>query len=164
MKECVICGNVYLTDVDWAGRERLIPAESDPMHSDTSATASMTTSRGIANGHEEATPVSSVTLRFRYAYCVNHRFQGMVRSCSQQNSSMLPMCVVIYLDFVHSLTFSPGFFACCRSTTSQRFSEYESRKCSFQTNFHKCRRDVLKKPWKSLRRLSNLHYARYRHN
>lgn len=135
MKECVICGNVYLTEVDWAGRERLIPAELDHMRSDTSAMTTITTSRGIADGHEEVTPVSSATLRFCCAYCVNHRFQGMLQPCSQQNSSMLPMCVVIYPDFMHALTISPGFFACCRSTTYQRFREYEIRTVHFRLIF-----------------------------
>ncbi|KAJ6614327.1 hypothetical protein B0H10DRAFT_2045728 [Mycena sp. CBHHK59/15] len=27
-KECVICGTVYVTEVDWAGRERLVPENS----------------------------------------------------------------------------------------------------------------------------------------
>ncbi|KAF9482476.1 hypothetical protein BDN70DRAFT_829175 [Pholiota conissans] len=27
-KECVICGNVYITETDWAGRESLVPFES----------------------------------------------------------------------------------------------------------------------------------------
>lgn len=27
-KECVICGNIYTTEVDWAGREALVPFES----------------------------------------------------------------------------------------------------------------------------------------
>ena len=29
LKECVICGTVYITEVDWAGRERLVPADTD---------------------------------------------------------------------------------------------------------------------------------------
>ncbi|KAF5321121.1 hypothetical protein D9619_000435 [Psilocybe cf. subviscida] len=28
-KECVICGNTYITEVDWAGRENLIPSPQD---------------------------------------------------------------------------------------------------------------------------------------
>lgn len=28
-KECVICGNTYTTEVDWAGRETLVPFESN---------------------------------------------------------------------------------------------------------------------------------------
>lgn len=27
-QECVICRTVYLTEVDWAGRERLVPEDS----------------------------------------------------------------------------------------------------------------------------------------
>ena len=27
-QECVICGNIYTTEVDWAGREALVPFES----------------------------------------------------------------------------------------------------------------------------------------
>ena len=34
LKECVICGTVYITEVDWAGREHLVPA--DPRTTNTS--------------------------------------------------------------------------------------------------------------------------------
>lgn len=34
-KECVICGTVYVTEVDWAGREHLVPAHSDPAVNET---------------------------------------------------------------------------------------------------------------------------------
>lgn len=35
LKECVICGTVYVTEVDWAGREHLVPAHSDPAVNET---------------------------------------------------------------------------------------------------------------------------------
>jgi len=29
-KECVICGNIYVSEIDWAGRETLVPYHSKP--------------------------------------------------------------------------------------------------------------------------------------
>ncbi|KAJ7700002.1 hypothetical protein B0H17DRAFT_1048207 [Mycena rosella] len=48
-KECVICGTVYITEVDWAGRERLIPEES------TKSIATPITSKGKAREIEDTT-------------------------------------------------------------------------------------------------------------
>ncbi|KAF5388299.1 hypothetical protein D9615_000340 [Tricholomella constricta] len=42
-KECVVCGGVYVTEVDWAGRERLIPAGSDILQPNNNSTATIST-------------------------------------------------------------------------------------------------------------------------
>ncbi|CAA7259684.1 unnamed protein product [Cyclocybe aegerita] len=41
-KECVICGTTYITEVDWAGRERLVPYESQSVAADNVAPLSQT--------------------------------------------------------------------------------------------------------------------------
>ncbi|KAG5644061.1 hypothetical protein DXG03_009151 [Asterophora parasitica] len=57
-KECVICGGVYITEVDWAGRERLISAAGADVQPDDHNNA--TTSRiPQASPPQEAYQVSS---------------------------------------------------------------------------------------------------------
>jgi hypothetical protein len=78
MKECVICGNVYLTEVDWAGRERLVPAELDPIQTDISGTSSMSTSRGKVKAREEITPVRSIIYKTFMTLIIKLRYREII--------------------------------------------------------------------------------------
>jgi len=53
-KECVICGNTYTTEVDWAGRETLVPSESSRQINHPRALQTRTNP-----SHSPAGPVSS---------------------------------------------------------------------------------------------------------
>ncbi|KAJ7499001.1 hypothetical protein FB451DRAFT_1015711 [Mycena latifolia] len=58
-KECVICGTVYVTEVDWAGRERLVPEEStksmgDPKSGALHAEPSSSTTPHVFSGFDES--------------------------------------------------------------------------------------------------------------
>ncbi|RDB22481.1 hypothetical protein Hypma_010288 [Hypsizygus marmoreus] len=50
-KECVICGGIYLTEIDWAGRERLVPAnvEVPKTEPNSSSTVSVSSAKGKAS-------------------------------------------------------------------------------------------------------------------
>ncbi|TFK43614.1 hypothetical protein BDQ12DRAFT_675273 [Crucibulum laeve] len=57
-KECVICGSVYITEIDWAGRERLILADTGARRSDASASTSTPTTQDKGKSVEVIPPAN----------------------------------------------------------------------------------------------------------
>ncbi|KAF9469121.1 hypothetical protein BDZ94DRAFT_1304250 [Collybia nuda] len=70
-KVCVICGSVYLTEIDWDGRERLISAGLRPVNPDASGVMGTLNPHENTEVREEPTPIPRNTPAAQLAGTIN---------------------------------------------------------------------------------------------